>query len=119
MTTIKTCRDCSESKPLGQFYKHKMMADGHLNKCKSCVKKRVNKERTDNIEKHRARDRARGYREYDPKKAKARRAVRSLDRPDGCSHCGEPGKVEGHHPDYDQPLAVVWLCKPCHTEVHL
>ena len=34
-----------------------------------------------------------------------------------CQACGEI-KVEGHHPDYDQPLDVVWLCGSHHKEVH-
>lgn len=34
-----------------------------------------------------------------------------------CEHCGaEP--ADGHHPDYDRPLAVVWLCRRCHLAVH-
>ena len=35
-----------------------------------------------------------------------------------CEVCGEL-KVEAHHPDYDAPLAVVWLCKKHHLECHL
>lgn len=27
-------------------------------------------------------------------------------------------EVEAHHPDYDAPLDVVWLCNAHHTEVH-
>lgn len=27
-------------------------------------------------------------------------------------------KVEGHHPDYDRPLDVVWLCNKHHRECH-
>jgi hypothetical protein len=27
-------------------------------------------------------------------------------------------KTEGHHPDYNEPLTVLWLCKKHHTEVH-
>lgn len=35
-TSLKTCKDCGESLPLSQFYKHSKMADGHLNHCKDC-----------------------------------------------------------------------------------
>lgn len=31
------------------------------------------------------------------------------------SCCGKP---EGHHPDYSQPLSVVWLCSEHHKQVH-
>ena len=34
----KICGWCSIERPLNDFYKHLAMADGHLNKCKSCVK---------------------------------------------------------------------------------
>jgi hypothetical protein len=27
-------------------------------------------------------------------------------------------KIEGHHPDYGQPLSVVWLCNKHHRECH-
>jgi len=26
--------------------------------------------------------------------------------------------VEAHHPDYAQPLDVLWLCRPHHLELH-
>ena len=41
-----------------------------------------------------------------------------IERPEACSHCGITGKVEGHHPDYDYPLNVVWLCPKCHDNTH-
>lgn len=36
---------------------------------------------------------------------------------DPCHICGDL-KVEGHHPDYDRPLDVVWLCTTHHKQTH-
>lgn len=33
-----------------------------------------------------------------------------------CEVCGE--QAEAHHPSYDMPLTVVWLCDVHHKEVH-
>lgn len=40
-------------------------------------------------------------------------------KPTACSSCGITDvKIHGHHPDYTQPLAVIWLCAPCHSRQH-
>ena len=36
--TEKTCITCGVTKPIDDYYKHRGMADGHLNKCKECQK---------------------------------------------------------------------------------
>lgn len=35
---VKVCFRCGREKPLSDFYKHKQMGDGHLNKCKDCTR---------------------------------------------------------------------------------
>jgi uncharacterized Zn ribbon protein len=60
MCDLKVCFKCEQEKSLTEFYKHKMMADGHLNKCKDCTKKDV-KENT--IKNHNY------YVEYDKQRA--------------------------------------------------
>jgi uncharacterized protein YlaI len=48
------------------------------------------------------------------------KALRSglLVRPDHCESCRKPGRVDGHHSSYSEPLRVTWLCRSCHRRVH-
>lgn len=143
---MKTCFKCGDVKPLTDFYTHKQMADGHLNKCIPCTKKdtalRERKLRETNAdwvmkERERARLKIKLYRaihgngEYKntwseryPHKRKTHHAVNNalrdgrLTRPNKCESCGKSEKLQAHHDDYGKPLAVRWLCIPCHGKAH-
>lgn len=47
------------------------------------------------------------------------RAVKEgiLVRPSKCEKCGKTCKPEGHHPDYNEPFKVKWLCHKCHSKI--
>lgn len=128
----KQCFKCKEVKPLAEFYKHKQMADGHLNKCKECTKSDTRENRKKNIDYYRAYDNARGnrqsreyvaeYRQRFPNKYRAHRMVGNAIRkghlvPKDCEECGTE-KTHGHHDDYLVPLDVRWLCPVCHRKWH-
>jgi hypothetical protein len=38
-------------------------------------------------------------------------------KPQPCLACGNPS-AEMHHPNYDAPLCVHWLCRKCHLAEH-
>jgi hypothetical protein len=56
---MKMCRTCGENLPLDLYYRHPLMADGHLNICRECTKTRVRAHRAKNIDAIRAYDRNR------------------------------------------------------------
>lgn len=134
--TSKQCFKCLNEKPLCDFYGHPKMADGHLNKCKECTKKDVTLHRQENLEHfqeyerkrsslpHRVELHAKVYAAYAikyPNRVKANMAARNAVR-DGrltklpCLMCGSDAVA--HHPDYDRPLDVVWLCHSHHKKTH-
>ena len=38
--------------------------------------------------------------------------------PGTCEMCGTDKSIEAHHPDYSEPLEVVWVCSVCHRQFH-
>lgn len=56
------------------------------------------------------------------KKANARSYANVYQRrgkilPMQCCKCG--ADAEKHHPDYEKPVEVVWLCRECHIKHHI
>lgn len=133
---MKQCFKCGQTKPLTEFYKHKQMADGRLNKCIECAKSDSHKYRMENIDSVRDYDRLRA-KVRDPKAvaaqtkawraadlrrsrchsavARAMRVGRLVRMP--CESCDSENSV-AHHDDYDKPLVVRWLCQACHIAHH-
>lgn len=129
---MKKCFKCLEIKAISEFYKHKRMADGHLNKCKSCTKNDSTTNRNRNIEHYREYDRKRGnrqpsgylkeYRQKFPIKYRATGIVNNAIRDnklfkEPCEICGDK-KSHAHHDDYSKPLNVRWLCAAHHKQWH-
>ena len=130
---MKKCIKCGVKKELSEFYKHKQMADGHLNKCKSCSKKDSTKNRNKNIDRIREYDRDRGnrqnkeylkeFRSKFPNKYKAHNMVNNAIRDNKlfkkpCEICGSED-VHGHHDNYHEPLNIRWLCPVHHSQWHI
>lgn len=134
---MKQCIACDEVKPLSEYYRHSMMRDGHLGKCKECTKSYVRTHRAANIDRIREYDRARGksplrianavevtrkWRAKDNRLSSAHRAVseaisKGKMKRLPCERCANP-KAVAHHDDYNKPLDVMWLCQPCHKQRH-
>jgi predicted DNA-binding protein YlxM (UPF0122 family) len=41
-----------------------------------------------------------------------------LIKPKTCQRCETKRPLEAHHPDYNKPLEVLWLCISCHNLIH-
>ena len=133
---VKTCRDCQETKPLSDFYRHPRMADGLLGSCKNCRKtyakqhrrfspkpRQGDKDRSKTPErKQQALDAQRKRREKNPEKTRARGRVNDAIRYGklrrGCCEVCGIENAQAHHSDYSKPLDVRWFCVEHHFDEH-
>lgn len=131
--TWKECSQCGGYKNPNEFYKRSVAKDGLSPYCKFCSKKYFVKyyyaHREQRIVDSKIRSKTRDTRsnylrmktKY-PEKFKARQimgnAITNGDlvrKP--CVVCHNP-KSQGHHPNYNEPLKVIWLCISHHKDIH-
>lgn len=128
----KICFRCGIKKPLTEFYAHKGMRDGHLNKCKDCTKadsaKRESRIRstTEGVEserkRHREKYRRLGYKErqkeWDADKPwKKSSKYKQLRREFENKH-GKRDGFELHHWNYNKLGSVILIHISLHKRAH-
>lgn len=133
----KVCKKCLILKPLDNFSKNSLTKDKHSSKCKNCVKEYSRQHRLDNKEyyqqyeknrvnlQHRkdlAKRVTKEYRQNFTKQYKANSALNYAVKSNKieklpCIVCGSL-EVVAHHPDYDRPLDVIWMCHQHHKQTH-
>ena len=135
----KQCFKCGRILDIEDFYKHKAMKDGHLGKCKDCAKKdtltraRLHSDKIKAYEKVRSQTEKRKanrrfyvkkYRQEHPERTRintaVERAIRKgvIVKPNNCCICGEETKLYAHHPNYNEPFNVIFVCQSCHKKIH-
>lgn len=132
----KTCRTCGIKKNLEEFYAHKAMKDNRLNNCKDCVKNRIHlywkdgRGKVVDAKRQKSLTRRLWQKDYSKtmkKKHRPKYETRTMfwnwfrynkQIKENCSVCGTNEKIEAHHPDYNKPYDVLWLCALHHKEWH-
>lgn len=132
------CIGCGKRKNLEKFYRWARGKYGRQAQCIECRKiyKRVHprseaqrkrdriynrKYRANNKDKINAR--MAKYRATHRKEFRARYKIEKRKRrgyitEEPCQVCRTTKNLHGHHPDYDKPLEIIWLCPLHHSKVH-
>ncbi len=132
---MRKCSACREEKLENKFCKNLRFKDGLNSICKSCSnyqcrqyykknRKKViaQKKKYSAQNKEKAAKRYKRHRQTHPKEIKAKSKIYAQVKNGNivrqpCRDCGHP-VVDAHHPDYDKPLDVVWLCRTHHNREH-
>lgn len=144
MSQTKTCKKCHRSLSILDFKKVPRCKDGRNTQCRDCVNaykrayyaKNATRLNQKQREKRRlgawneaprdaksALAKSQRWAERNPEKRRALNSVQTAIRNGSlqklsCFACGNE-KTEAHHAAYSLPLAVSWLCRRCHTALHI
>lgn len=121
---MKYCKLCDSTKPHSEFYKDCHNRDGFMNKCKDCYRVIARNKVISDVTRMKSRQRT-ALQQVDPKKKSANKKLQQKVRSGKIQKwpaCAVPecefDKVEAHHPDYDRPFDVIWLCRSHHRLAH-
>ncbi len=124
----KTCRDCTQTKPIAEFYKDSGYSDGYRPNCKACKDKHTHKWRDDNREQYNATHREYCHKNYQKlrlqryKLTPKQHAQMLADQKGVCAICKLPPKgkrplcVDHRHSD-DKVRGL--LCYGCNRALHV
>lgn len=133
---MKTCSNCNQDKPVAEFGTRRASFDGLTAACLECLRARdrarypKERERRSSLyaayiktpEGKAIAERAKQkWRENNQLKRAAHIIVGNAIKsgrlvPWPCEVCGK--KAQAHHPSYEYPLVVVWLCPLHHKAAH-
>lgn len=133
---VRRCTMCLITRPTSEFSPHPRTLDGVRSRCKVCATKVAHQKRWADVKDARAKDRmkrptererdarrrySKAYKKKHPERIRAASKLHRLkqsgriEAPASCQACGCVESVlDMHHVDYDRPLDVMWVCKPCH-----
>lgn len=117
---MRACSLCKAEKPISCFIKSRKSPSGLGFVCSECNKSRhvewYKKNRLEQVLKNKQRritNRSASRAQLRVQYALDHGTIKALP----CFCCGD--KAEAHHPNYDAPLDIVWLCRAHHRQAHL